>query len=153
MHRVLKEYGSLNECFVSGISRTDDTVMPALDVFLGKLKCTGGYLIPLPHKGSACKRMHLYLRWMVRKDAVDPGGWKGISPAQLIVQLDTHMANIGVSLGMTRRKSANGAMALDITNAFRRISPDDPVKYDFALTRFGIRPDMEMEDLLKNAGR
>jgi len=149
VHHILKEYGSLNECFASGMSRDDVTVIPALDNFLEKLDCTGGYLVPLPHRGSACKRMHLYLRGMVRKDEVDPGGWNGIPPGRLIVPLDTHMANIGRTLGMTRRKSADQRMALDITNSFRQISPDDPVKYDFALTRFGIRPDMKMEDLLK----
>lgn len=148
LHRILKEYGSLNKCFVSGIGKDDGTVMPALDNFLEKLDCTGGYLIPLPRRGSACKRMHLYLRWMVRKDNVDPGGWKGISPGMLVVPLDTHMANIGKSLGMTKRKSADQKMAMDITESFRAISPDDPVKYDFSLTRFGIHPDMEMNDLL-----
>jgi len=59
----------------------------------------------------------------------------------LIVPLDTHMARIAKHLGLTRRRSANGAMALEITEGFRRFAPDDPVKYDFALTRFGIRPD------------
>jgi len=149
LHRILKEHGSINGCFVSGINEDDPTLIPALDVFLEKLNCTGGYLVPLPRRGSACKRMHLYLRWMVRKDEVDPGGWKGISPGKLIVPLDTHMANIGRSTGMTQMKSANQKMALEITNAFRKVSPDDPVKYDFALTRFGIHPDMEMSDLLK----
>jgi len=149
LHRILKEHGSLNECFASGMKKNDQTVIPALDVFLEKLDCTGGYLIPLPGRGSACKRMHLYLRWMARKDDVDPGGWHGISPRKLIVPLDTHMANIGRSMGLTLKKSANQAMALDITNAFRKIEPDDPVKYDFSLTRFGIHPDMEMSDLLK----
>ena len=148
LRRILKEYTSLNECFVAGMGRDDETTAPALDVFLEKLDCTGGYLIPLPRKGSACKRMHLYLRWMVRKDGVDPGGWEGIAPARLIVPLDTHMANIGKTLGMTKRKSADQKMALDITGSFRAISPADPVKYDFALTRFGIHPDMEMDDLL-----
>ncbi|MDD4870784.1 MAG: TIGR02757 family protein [Kiritimatiellae bacterium] len=153
LHRILKEYGSLNKCFVTGMGENDETVIPALNYFLEKLNCTGGYLIPLPHRDSACKRMHLFLRWMVRKDAVDPGGWKGISPGKLVVPLDTHMANIGRTMGMTQRKSANQGMALDITNVFRRISPDDPVKYDFALTRFGIHPDMEMKDLLKSRHR
>lgn len=148
IHQILQKYGSLNECFIAGTEKYDETVMPALDKFLEELDCTGGYLIPLPRKGSACKRMHLYLRWMVRKDDVDPGGWNGISPGKLIVPLDTHMANIGKSLGMTKRNSADQKMTLDITNAFRKISPHDPVKYDFALTRFGIHPDMEMDDLL-----
>ncbi|OGV63966.1 MAG: TIGR02757 family protein [Lentisphaerae bacterium RIFOXYA12_FULL_48_11] len=149
LNRILKEYGSLNECFSAGMGSDEETVIPALGKFLEKLDCTGGYLIPLPHRGSACKRMHLYLRWMARKDSVDPGGWKGISPDKLIIPLDTHMANIGKTLGMTKRKSADQKMAIDITNSFRAVSPEDPVKYDFALTRFGIHPDMEMDDLLR----
>jgi len=88
VHNVLREYGSLNECFIAGMQKNDDTVIPALDNFIEKLKCTSGYLIPRPRKGSACKRMHLFLRWMVRKDAVDPGGWKGIVPCKLIIPLD-----------------------------------------------------------------
>ncbi len=149
IRRILKEYGSLNKCFLAGMGKDDGTLIPALDNFLDKLDCTGGYLIPLPRRGSACKRMHLYLRWMVRKDDVDPGGWKGIPTAKLVIPLDTHMANIGKSLGMTKRKSADQKMAMEITDYFRTISPEDPVKYDFALTRFGIHPDMEMDDLLK----
>jgi len=148
LHRILGEYGSINKCFIAGMGADDETVIPALDNFLEELNCTGGYLIPLPRRGSACKRIHLFLRWMVRKDAVDPGGWEGISPDRLVVPLDTHMANIGRTMGMTQRKSANQRMALDITDVFRKITPDDPVKYDFALTRFGIHPDMEMDDLL-----
>lgn len=148
LHRILLEYGSINECFTAGMKKDDETVIPAMDNFLEVLNCTCGYLIPLPRRGSACKRMHLYLRWMVRKDDVDPGGWNGISPGKLVVPLDTHMANIGRTMVMTQRKSANQGMVLDITKAFREITPTDPVKYDFALTRFGIHPDMEMKDLL-----
>ncbi len=98
-------------------------------------KCT---LLPRPCLGSACKRLHLYLRWMVRKDEVDPGGWEGVSPADLIVPLDVHMLRAGRSLGFTSRKSADGKAALEITDGFRQLSPDDPVKYDFSLTRWGI---------------
>jgi len=98
-------------------------------------KCT---LLPRPALGSACKRLHLYLRWMVRKDEIDPGGWDGMSPAKLIVPLDVHMFRAGRSLGFTRRRSADVGAAMEITDGFRRFCPDDPVKYDFALTRWGI---------------
>ena len=149
--KAIARYGSLNECFVAGLQPDDDTVLPALERFAREIHCSRSYLIRCPVDGSACKRMNLYLRWMVRKDAVDPGGWEGVPRSKLVVPLDTHMATIGRTFGFTRRKSANIGMALDITMAFRELSPEDPVKYDFALTRFGIRQDMELKDLFSGA--
>jgi len=149
---VVHEYGSLNECFTEGLSRSDETVLPALDHFVEKVACNVGYLVPSPSKGSACKRLNLYLRWMVRKDRVDPGGWKGVSKRLLVVPLDTHMAKIGRGLGFSDRKSADMKMAVEITRSFARLCPSDPVKYDFALTRFGIRDDLEMSQLLGEQG-
>ncbi|MFO7534814.1 MAG: TIGR02757 family protein [Kiritimatiellia bacterium] len=133
------KWGSLNRCFVGGLKASHPTVIPALSAFVEALDCGPNYLLPHPELGSACKRLHLFLRWMVRHDDVDPGGWTGVSRRQLIVPLDTHMARISKQLGLTRRASANGIMALEITDGFRRWAPRDPVKYDFALTRFGIR--------------
>ncbi len=99
----------------------------------------GGYLLPGPARGSACKRLHLFMRWMVRTDEVDPGGWEMISPADLVVPVDVHMHRIGQCLGFTERKNADGRTALEITEGFRKILPEDPVKYDFCLTRYGIQ--------------
>ena len=99
--------------------------------------------MPCPEKGSACKRLNLFLRWMVRKDAVDPGGWDDIPRSMLIIPLDTHMFRVGKTLGLTSRNQAGLMAALDISAGFKQWSPDDPVKYDFALTRFGIRNDLE----------
>jgi uncharacterized protein (TIGR02757 family) len=82
---------------------------------------------------------------MVRRDAVDPGGWEGMSPAQLIVPLDVHMHRICRALGLTRRQAADLRTAVEITDAFRAFAPDDPVRYDFALTRLGIRPGPEAD--------
>ena len=84
---------------------------------------------------------------MVRADDVDPGGWKAVSAAKLIVPLDTHMHRIALTLGATRRNAADMRTAMEITDAFRRISPDDPVRYDFALTRLGIREEMDFSVL------
>jgi uncharacterized protein (TIGR02757 family) len=100
-----------------------------------------------PEKGSACKRIMLFLRWMIRNDEVDPGGWDKISPELLIVPLDTHMHTIGKILGFTERRNADMKTALEITRGFKKISARDPVKYDFCLTRFGIRREMQMNDL------
>lgn len=146
---VLREHGSLNAYFLRGFSRNDENVLGALGPFVKGLRCDSEHLLPCPERGSACKRLNLYLRWMVRKDAVDPGGWQGIPKSRLIVPLDVHMARIGTAIGLTKRKSPDIKMALEITEAFRRISPKDPVKYDFALTRFGIRDNMNAGDVLK----
>jgi uncharacterized protein (TIGR02757 family) len=111
-----------------------------------------GRLLADPRDKSACKRLNLYLRWMVRRDDVDPGGWEGVRPAQLVVPLDVHMHRIGRALGLTQRQQADCRTALEVTEAFRKISPEDPVKYDFALTRLGIRDDTNLDAFLARCG-
>lgn len=149
--RALDLYGSLNECFLEGYGQEQATLVPALTAFVAELTgaphCACGYLLPRPEKGSACKRLNLFLRWMVRFDAVDPGGWSGVTPAELIVPLDVHMHRVAVAMGLTARGQANMRTALEVTEAFRRFAPEDPVKYDFALTRFGIRGDLPLAEL------
>ena len=113
-------------------------------VFAGKPRS----LLPSPRAGSACKRHNLFLRWMVRSDAVDPGGWMDIPSAKLIVPVDVHMHRISLQIGLTKRKQANLRTALEITAAFRSIAPEDPVRYDFALTRLGIRNDTDPESFI-----
>jgi uncharacterized protein (TIGR02757 family) len=144
---VLEKYGTLDECFRKGLSNDAETVLPALDAFVTELTAVfegkPPSLLPSPAKGSACKRLNLYLRWMVRKDNVDPGGWDGIPTSRLVVPVDVHMHRISSSLGLTARKSADMKTAIEITRAFRKISPDDPVRYDFCLTRLGIRDDLD----------
>ena len=101
-----------------------------------------GNLLPEPEKGSACKRLFLYLRWMARRDAVDPGGWSWPSPARLVVPIDTHMARVcSERLHFLPAPRADLKAALAATACFRLYAPEDPVKYDFALTRPGIDPD------------
>jgi len=145
--RVLSRYRSLNECFVSGMNTHDRNLLPALQNFVDHIGCADNYLIPSPARGSACKRLNLFLRWMVRKDAVDPGGWKGAPKSTLIVPLDTHMARIGRMLNLTQRKSTDMKMALEITASLSAFSPKDPVRYDFSLTRFGIRDELNVSTL------
>jgi len=146
IRHVLGRHGTLEACFREGLREEDETVLPALDRFAARLREAyngrGNYLVSSPCDGSACKRMHLYLRWMVRRDSVDPGPWRGVPAAKLVAPLDTHMHRVALRLGLTRRKQANGATAVEITRAFRRIVPKDPVKYDFALTRPGIRREL-----------
>ena len=148
--KVIERFGSLNQCFISGLSPDHENTFFAMTFFVDELTSSGnnpGHLIASPKKGSACKRMHLFLRWMVRKDRVDPGGWKGIDKSKLIVPIDTHMLKIGSMFGFTSRKQADIKTALEITEGFKTFFPKDPVKYDFALTRFGIRDDMNIKSL------
>jgi uncharacterized protein (TIGR02757 family) len=148
--QVIDGFGSLDACFAAGLSRDDETVVPAMAFFVKQLTGKGldpGYLVADPLKGSACKRMNLLLRWMVRSDDVDPGGWNGLPKDKLVIPLDTHMHRISLALGLTARKQGNMKTAVDVTRSFGLICPDDPVKYDFALTRFGIRTDMKLSHL------
>jgi uncharacterized protein (TIGR02757 family) len=96
------------------------------------------YFFPRPSAGSACKRLNLFLRWMVRQDALDLGVWRRVAPAKLIVPLDTHVIRVGRCLRLTRYSSPGWAMARDITSTLRRIDPEDPVKYDFSLCHLGM---------------
>lgn len=140
--RTLEAHGTLEAAFAANASPDDTTVLPALEQWTASVAHAANHplnhLLPNPSRGSACKRLHMFLRWMVRRDAVDPGGWDAIEPRQLIVPLDTHMHAMARRLRLTRRKQANGATALAITEALRRVHPTDPVRYDFALTRPGI---------------
>lgn len=158
--RIITEYGSLEAGFLKGYGECDESVLPALSRFVDKLKGFTGiqeslqthgfkHLLPHPERGGASKRLNLFLRWMVRSDAVDPGGWNRVPASKLIAPIDVHMHRIGRALGITRRKQANLKTALEITTAFREIAPRDPVKYDFALTRLGIRTDTDMDGFLR----
>lgn len=154
--KAVGSYGSLNECFLSGLPEGGD-MADGLHEFAGALAGLGGFsgefLIPSPRKGSACKRLNLYMRWMVRHDEVDPGGWKGISPAGLIVPLDTHMFRAGHALGFTGRRQPDFKAALEVTGGFRQIVPDDPVRYDFCLTRLGIRAETGPAEFLRRVDK
>jgi len=152
--RGLAEHGSLEMLFAAGVQRKDETVLPALSSFVDRLRVlAGGHpacpsLLSSPVDGSACKRLNLFLRWMVRKDEVDPGPWGSISRAKLVVPLDTHLHRIARRLGLTGRKQADLKTALEITGGFARCSPRDPVRYDFSLTRLGINPACRDDDVL-----
>jgi len=149
IREVVDQYGSLEACFVHGQSRKDVSILPALNFFTRQIKGgrSLGHLMADPAKGSACKRSSLFLRWMVRKDSVDPGGWTLVPPSRLIIPLDTHMHTVGHLLGFTKRKQATMKTAREVTQGFARLCPEDPTKYDFSLTRFGIHPDMDVHDL------
>ena len=97
------------------------------------------YFFSSPAGGSACKRLNLYLRWMVRHDpGLDLGLWTEVPPSRLVIPLDTHVARIARYVGLSSRNTADWKMALEVTRALREFDPGDPVKYDFAICRLGI---------------
>lgn len=144
------EYGSLKNLFFSGYHSEEENLKNAItnfnNYFLNKArnefkKLSRGivFMFPLPEKGSACKRMNLFLRWMVREDELDFGLWKEIPSSKLIIPVDTHVARICKQLKLTKRKNVSWKMAEEITNNLRQFDPDDPVKYDFAICHIGMR--------------
>ena len=114
----------------------------ALDVraVYGRLRPRPGvaYFFSRPSAGGACKRLNLFLRWMVRRDQVDLGVWSRVRAAQLIVPLDTHVIRVGQCLRLTRYRSPGWRMAADITRSLRAFDPIDPVKYDFSICHIGM---------------
>lgn len=144
--KAIERHGSLEGSFLSGYSSRHENVLPALAKFSEALCCefegAESYLLPSPENGSACKRVNLMLRWLVRSDEVDPGGWRELPASKLVVPLDTHMFRIASGLGLTSRNSADLRTAVEITRGFAAIAPEDPVKFDFSLTRSGIHPEI-----------
>jgi uncharacterized protein (TIGR02757 family) len=154
--RVLGDFGSLQKCFLKGYDPKHENVLVGATFLVSELSSVFNgrprSLLPSPTGGSACKRLNLFMRWMVRKDAVDPGGWDQIPPSKLIVPMDVHMGRICRRLKLTSRSQSDIKAALEVTEAFRKIEPDDPVRYDFCLTRLGIRDDLEPDEFLKGCG-
>jgi uncharacterized protein (TIGR02757 family) len=153
LQRMLLEAGSIERYFSRGLPRGAKDISDALEAFSNsacaievprRYRATDGrpgvaYFFSRPSAGSACKRLNLFLRWMVRRDAIDPGGWSSVSPAQLIVPLDVHVIRVGRCLRLTRYQSPGWAMAADITASLRKIDAADPIKYDFALCHLGMQ--------------
>jgi len=157
MRQLILQYGSIEDALCDKINGEEkEDLISGISCFVKELGKAGGLmrssLLVCPLRKSACKRFFLFLKWMVREDQVDPGGWSRIDPSRLIMPVDTHVYNISRVLDITRRKSVDLKTALDITSAFQSISPEDPTKYDFALTRFGIRPDMDVCELFQICG-
>lgn len=148
--KLLRRQGSVEASFVRVHKGDEESLVRALGELVDQLSPGGccGHLLPDPAGGSACKRLHLYLRWMVRRDAVDVGHWKALGSEMLMVPLDTHMHRLGVALGATRRGAGNFRTAQEVTRAFRGVAPDDPVRYDFCLTRLGMNPQTGLDDFL-----
>lgn len=155
MRQMVEQGGSIHSFFLRGHNAADDDVSCSLNRYSAAVlaldytavfgaPCIPAdsyfpFLFPAPASGSACKRLCMMLRWMVRPaDGIDLGLWGGVSPAQLIIPVDTHISRISRYLGLTGRKAADWRMALEITSALRVFDPADPVKYDFSLAHLGI---------------
>jgi uncharacterized protein (TIGR02757 family) len=144
------EFDSLKNLFLTGYYEHHSNLKYAIvnfsNYFLGKCQKEFGdisrgikFMFPLPKKGSACKRMNLFLRWMVRKDDLDFGLWKEIPTSKLVMPVDTHIAKICKQLKLTTRTNVSWKMAEEITENLKKIDSVDPVKYDFALCHIGMR--------------
>lgn len=150
MGASLQRHGSLESAFLAG--RTGDW-QAALATFARGIRAAAPekeivkalgpirglhHLLPFAEAGAA-KRLNLYLRWMVRSgDDVDFGVWKRVSPADLIIPLDTHVMRISRWLGFTKRNTIGWATAEEVTASLRLLDPADPVRYDFALCHYGM---------------
>jgi uncharacterized protein (TIGR02757 family) len=142
---VIRDHGSIGEAFRACYDARDADIGPSLTRFIDL--ATGHqppatkslqYLLSSPAHGSACKRMNLFLRWMVRRTSPDLGIWTFVDPAKLLMPVDTHIHRIATFLGLNTRKSADWKAARQITDALARFDAADPVRYDFALCRLGI---------------
>ncbi len=152
LRRILEEHGSIERSVAVGLDPEAADVGPAIEVWsnqaraidlrpaYGRVPRSPGafYFFSRPSTGSACKRINLFLRWMVRKDAVDPGGWTSVPARQLVVPLDTHTIRVGRCLRLTKRATPGWKMATDITAALRELDPADPVRYDFSLCHLSM---------------
>jgi uncharacterized protein (TIGR02757 family) len=153
LQRMLKDSGSIEGFFAAGDDRESEDISAALDSFTARALQTNlreaygrrnskrpgvCYFFPRPSAGSACKRLNLFLRWMVRHDEIDLGIWKSVSPSRLIVPLDTHVIRLGKCLGLTRYITPGWKMAAEITASLRKINPEDPVRFDFAICHVGM---------------
>jgi uncharacterized protein (TIGR02757 family) len=152
LHHMLEAAGSLEAFFAQGDDPAAQDIGPGLESFCARARAVdlrpvygrrttrpGAHaFFPLPSAGSACKRLNLFLRWMVRRDAVDLGVWTRVSAARLIIPLDVHVIRVGRCLDLTRYASPGWRMAASITASLRKFDAADPVRYDFALCHLGM---------------
>jgi uncharacterized protein (TIGR02757 family) len=147
LNRVYTVFGSLNMLFIHYYFEEADNIKDSLSFFSKNLLACAGknptqgvrFMFPDPYAGSACKRMNLFLRWMVRKDELDFGLWKEIRTSQLLIPVDTHVSRICRELKLTKMSTVCWRMAEEITANLKKYNSDDPVRYDFAICHIGMR--------------
>lgn len=141
-----KKHTSLEEAFMIGQTDTQDSMFSILEQFhefffsIPDAPSRTKKHIATPKRKAACKRINMFLRWMVRSDdkGVDFGIWQNIKPSQLICPCDLHVDRVGRKLGLITRKQTDWQTAVELTGKLREFDPEDPVKYDFALFGLGI---------------
>lgn len=167
LNLVLNEYKSIKNLFLSGYDPEEINLKSAISHFSKKLREYYNhsvilfnqkksnskifnkikdqtenrklkFLFPDPFSNSTCKRMNLFLRWMVRKDNVDFGLWGEIKTSQLVIPLDSHIYQIAKFYNLTKKKSPSWNMAFEITEQLKKFDPSDPIKYDFALSHLKL---------------
>ena len=146
LQHYYREHESLEEAFAKYLHDEDETVEPALRGFhrdffsLPSAPARTRKHLPTPERNSACKRINLFLRWMVRRDdrGVDFGLWRRIAPRQLVIPYDTHVQRVALELGLIARKQADWKSALALTRTLRSFDEKDPIRYDFALLHIGL---------------
>ena len=160
---MIEQAGSVEAFFLRGYDANSEDISTALNSYTASVLALDysavfgqkeipadsyfRFMFPAPASGSACKRLCMFLRWMVRPaDGIDLGLWQHISPAQLIIPVDTHISRICTYLGFTGRKAADWRMAREITAALRLFDPVDPVKYDFSIAHLGISQGCDGKD-------
>jgi len=142
IRKILEEYNTIGSCMLKHYKRCSGNLWSALKGFTDELRTLAGsplhFLLPYPEKGSSCKRLWLYFRWMVRKDEIDIGCWNFVKPAQLIIPLDTHVYQWAVSLRLISPAPLHAKTAMKLTKIFRKICAEDPLRYDFSLCQAGM---------------
>jgi uncharacterized protein (TIGR02757 family) len=147
INKTLIKHASLKNAFMINYHSSHENIVSALTGFINELSLNGKsaqadkyyhYLIPSPLNGSTCKRMNLFLRWMVRRDDIDLGLWNEVDTSKLLMPVDTHIARISKKLRLVKRKSVDLKFSIELTNRLKKFDAADPVKYDFALCHAGI---------------
>ena len=141
-----RESKTLETAFSKWMNKNDETIENALTGFhdyffsLQDAPARTKKHIATPKRKSTCKRLNMFLRWMVRKDnsGVDFGIWNCISPSQLICPIDVHVARVAKRFGLIERKQTDWQTALELTGHLKKFDRHDPVKYDFALFGLGV---------------
>ncbi len=156
LHKLYSEDNGLEELFKYSWKNFEENYIiffqTIVNYFYSQSPKTVGqgfyHMIPNPQNGGAMKRMNMFLRWMVRKSIVDLGVWNFMKPKDLLIPLDVHVARVSRNMGLLNRKSNDFKAVTELTEKLREFSPDDPVKYDFAMFAFGVELNTEKEKKL-----
>ena len=145
--KYYQHHNSLEDAFLSGISTDIETGINGFSKLFFDDEAAPTRTrkhVASPQRGSSCKRLNMFLRWMVRRDdkGVDFGIWQKIKPSQLICPCDVHVDRVARSLGLIQRKKTDWQTALELTEMLKELDPNDPVKYDFALFGLGVEGEM-----------